>query len=163
MKPDRGVWTTCLWLCACAARAEPPTSTATPTPTPEPVASVAPDVEDAGALPEEKPAECPAPEHAPHCLWMATNPPNPKRAEHVAKKMKADGYPAEADGDRIVVHLDDEQLKRLFGGEISHVKQAASSSDRMHCVAAIPEGKKVDARYRGEVGEVLLDDPACEL
>jgi hypothetical protein len=164
VKLERIVWMSGLWLGACATRAEPPASTTTPTTTSEPVATVAPVVEDAGVEQEEpKSEECPAPEHGAHCLWMATNPPNPKRADHVAKKMKADGFPAEADGDRIVVHLDDAQLKRLFGGEISHEKQAASSSDHMRCVATIPDGRKLDARYRGEVGEVMLDDPACEL
>lgn len=121
-------------------------------------------VEDAAPPPDEKvEASCPMPEHAPHCLWMGTNPPNPNRAKRVAKRMIADGYAAVADGDRIVVHLDDAHLGRLFGGEIGHEKQAASSDDRMRCVARIPEGKKLDARYRGEVSEVLLDDPACEL
>jgi hypothetical protein len=119
-------------------------------------------LEDAGPPPDEEDS-CPATEHAPHCLWMATNPPNPNRAKHVAKRMIADGYEAAADGDRIVVHLDDAHLGRLFGGEIGHEKQAASSDDRLRCVARVPEGTKLDARYRREVGEVLLDDPACEL
>lgn len=164
VKPERSVWFLCTWLSACGSPAAPQSSTATPTPTPEPIVEDRPESDDAGSTPEERPEpSCPAPEHAPHCLWMATNPPNPNRAKHVAKRMSADGYAAVADGDRIVVHLDDEHLGRLFGGEIGHEPHAASSDHRMRCVAAIPAGRKLDARYRGEVGEVMLDDPACEL
>jgi hypothetical protein len=94
---------------------------------------------------------------------MATKPPNPFRAKHVAKKLAADGFDAIADGDRIIVHADDTQLKRLFGVEVPHERRAASSSNRMRCIAALPDGAMLDPRYRGEVGEVLLDYPSCEL
>jgi hypothetical protein len=160
----RSAWILCLGVYACGTPPEP-ASVPTPTTVSEPVAEPTPVGEPPASSPVEPEAStaCPSPEHSEHCLWMATNPPNPKRATHVAKKLVADGYEAVADGDRIIVHADDERLKKLFGGEIEHVQQAASSSDRMRCVAAIPEGRKLDARYRGEVGEVLLDDPACEL
>jgi hypothetical protein len=132
---------------------------------PEPVASAPSEPIGTAEAPDAAPDEpsCPRPDHGAHCVWMATTPPNPFRAKHVAKKLKADGFDAVADGDRIIVHADDNQLKRLFGVEIPHERRAASSSNRMRCMATVPDGAQLDARYRGEVGEVLLDDPSCEL
>ena len=106
---------------------------------------------------------CPAPDHGSHCLWMATRPPNPVRARHVAKRMKADGFDAIVDGDRIIVRAGDDQLATLFGVAVGHELRAASSSDRQVCVAALPEAARLSPRYAGEVGDFVLDDPTCEL
>lgn len=134
----------------------------------EPVAPSPSSEPDAMPVPAPQPEPavdrtCPAPDHGSHCLWMATRPPNPVRAQHVAKRMKADGFDAIADGDRIIVRAGDDQLAKLFGVAVGHELRAASSSDRQVCVAALPEAARLSPRYAGEVGDFVLDDPTCEM
>ena len=123
-----------------------------PAPAPEPEAKPEPPPEPEAA----KPA-CPAPEHEKHCLWLATAPPNPFRAKHVTRRLVKDGFSAEADGDRIIVRATDAELERLFETAPSHTRE----DDR--CVAALADGARLAARYAGEVGDFVLDDPTCEL
>ncbi len=77
--------------------------------------------------------------------------------------MKKDGFDAIQDGDRIIVHANDAELAKLFGSETTHELRPASSSDRTVCVAVLGEDAKLPAKYRGEVGDFVLDDPTCEL
>jgi len=159
-----------LALISCASARSPeapgPAETASPSAPPEtpetheaPLAA-APVVPDAGASPERA---CPAPEHGAHCLWIATQPPNPFRAKHVTARLKKDGFEAIADGDRIIVHAADDALSKLFEANVEHGLRAASSSDHMRCVAVLPDGARLASRYAGEVGDYVLDDPTCEL
>jgi hypothetical protein len=138
---------------------------ATPEPGPEPEPETTPDAGTTGPDAPEPTAQrpCPPPDHGAHCLWIATRPPNPFRAKHVSARLKKDGFEASADGDRIIVLADDAALGKLFETEVEHGLQPASSSDRMSCVAKLPEDARIASRYRGEVGDFVLDDPTCEL
>lgn len=168
----RGLAALALACAACASARAPDVSSEPPSrPAPaEPAAAPVPVTEPApvaSALPAPAPTAgepaCPAPEHPPHCLWIATRPANPVRARHVARRLQKDGYQAEADGDRIIVHLSDAELTRLFGAAPGHAPVAASASDRTICVATLPETARLDAAYAGEAGDFVLDDPTCEL
>ncbi len=142
------------------------------------VQPVQPDREDAGpARPATGPAgalsaapqgdggsaPCPAPGHAPHCLWLPTRPPNKFRARLVAKRLASEGYRAVADSDRVIVRLDDDAIAKLFGVAPEHARRPAGASLPARCVAALPEGAALPPRYSGLVGAPLLDDPACDL
>ncbi|MBX3127567.1 MAG: hypothetical protein KF718_12665 [Polyangiaceae bacterium] len=117
----------------------------------------------AEAVSPEAEAPCPAADHGPHCVWIATRPPNAFRANLVAKKLTKQGYAAFGDGDRIIVHATDEQLRSLLGADVSHERRAASSSDGTRCVAAVGPDHRLPASIRGEVGDFIVDDPTCEL
>jgi hypothetical protein len=156
--------------CASARTPDVPSEPAAPSapaesaPAPEPAPQSPPETPDAAAPDAATAASaCPAPEHGTHCLWIATAPPNPFRAKHVTARLKKDGFEATADGDRIIVVADDAALEKLFEAKVEHGLSAASSSNRMRCVATLPAGTRLAQRYRGEVGDFVLDDPTCEL
>lgn len=149
-----------------AEPAAPPAATPEAEPEPAPAAEPTPDAGAAATEVTEPAASskpCPPPDHGAHCLWIATRPPNPFRAKHVSARLKKDGFEASVDGDRIIVLADDAALEKLFESKVEHGLQAASSSDRMNCVARLPDGARLASRYRGEVGDFVLDDPTCEL
>ncbi len=108
-------------------------------------------------------APCPAPDHGPHCMWMTTRPPNAFRASHVAKKLTKQGFTAFGDGDRIIVHASDDQLRTLLGTDIRHERRERSSGTGSRCLAVVGPEARLHQSIRGEVSEFILDDPTCEM
>lgn len=111
-----------------------------------------------GASPEPS---CPPKEPRTHCLTLALKQPTAKSAAELAAGLQKDGYPLEAEGERVVGWLTQAQLEKLFRTRLRFKQTARSSSDGLACTAELIE-PRVPAKYRAVIDALKLDDPACE-
>ncbi len=125
-------------------------------------AAAAPDggaVSAIAKVPVRSPA-CPPQADAMRCVWFALR--RSDRAHVVAARMRNEGVPGEEHGGGITARMRVSAIERFFGTRLRWSVTGASASDRLVCVAGLPPGAPVPARYRAEVREVQIDDPACE-
>ena len=165
-----------LGLALCACERNPAPTAAAPVASAVPVASTppAPTASEEGNLlsqfgkpetdawgpPEDM--DCPPRvDESQHCVELLVRSASPARAQALAKRLRREGFPFSAEGDRVTGYLDVKAIERLFQKPPSYSANMASATDRWICELVIQGDLSGD--YARDVEGFMADDPVCEL